>query len=277
MSAAVVGGGHAGVTLPRVLTSEWIKFRSLRSTWWSIAAALLAAVGLGILVTALRGNDLYSHIRSGQVVFKGPFLNAAALSLRGFYLAQLAIGVLGVLFVTGEYSTGMIRASLSAVPTRTPVLAAKASVFAVTLFAVAFVASVIAFLGGQAALSAHPIHFGVSLGAAGAFRSVLGAALYVTGVGLMGIGLGFAVRSTGGAIATLFGVILVLPLLAQALPADWQQNVDKYLPMNAGTAAMNDGRDAAGTLSPWVGLGVFALYVVLALAVGWAVLQRRDA
>ncbi|MGN6609347.1 MAG: ABC transporter permease [Jatrophihabitans sp.] len=273
MTSTLEAPRNAGVTPVRVVTSEWIKFRSLHSTWWSIVAALVAAIGLGILFTYLRGNDLYSH---RYLVGKGDFSNQIGLSLRGFFLAQLALGVLGVLFVTGEYSTGMIRASLSAVPRRVPVLLAKAGVFAVSLFVIALAAAFIAFLGGQAALNTHPVHFGVSLGHAGALEAVVGAALYVTGVGLMGLGLGFALRNTGAAIATLFGFILVLPLLAQALPSSWQLHVNKYLPLNAGTAIMEPNRTAAESLRPWAGMGVFALYVLAMLVAGWIVLRRRD-
>ena len=280
-----------GVTQLRTLISEWIKFRSLRSTWWSIGIALLVSVGLGILFSDLRGNDIATH---------GGFEeDQTALSLRGFYLAQLAVGVLGVLFITGEYSTGMIRATLSAVPKRVPVWAAKIAVFAATIFVVTLVAAFIAFLGGQAVLSSYHVHgiflpgpqgnigfapgpagivhsLGVSISYPGALRAIFGAALYMTGVGLLGLGCGFIVRNAGGAIATLFGLLLVLPLLAQALPSSLQQHVSKYLPLLAGTAGMNT-QSGTDQLSPWAGLGVFALYVVAALGVGLYVLRLRDA
>jgi ABC-type transport system involved in multi-copper enzyme maturation permease subunit len=265
-----------------VVNSEWIKFRSLRSTWWSIGIALLISVGLGILFTDLRGSDIVHH---------GGFeTDQTALSLRGFYLAQLAVGVLGVLFITGEYSTGMIRATLSAAPKRFPVWVGKIGIFAVVIFLITLVAAFVAFLGGQAVLSTYHVnvHFmspngeidftrlGVSLSHPGALRAVFGAALYMVGVGLLGLGCGFIIRNTGGAIAALFGVLLVLPLLAQARPGSLQQSVSKYLPMLAGTAGMNttmpDDR-----LAPWTGLGIFALYVVVALGIGLYVLRRRDA
>ncbi len=279
-----------GVTQPRAMNSEWIKFRSLRSTWWSIGVALLISVGLGILFSALRGNDIVHH---------GGFEpDQTALSLRGFYLAQLAVGVLGVLFVTGEYSTGMIRATLAAAPRRLPVWTAKIAIFAVVIFVITLVAAFVAFYGGQAVLSGYHVHevmtvgphgtvsitqdpnalhaLGVSITYPGAVRAVFGAALYMVGVGLLGLGFGFVIRNTGGAIAALFGLILVLPLLAQALPSSLQQHVSKYLPLLAGTAGMNT---VPGTnqLSPWAGLGVFALYVVAALIAGLVVLRRRDA
>jgi len=280
-----------GVTQSRAVVSEWIKFRSLRSTWWSIGIALLISVGLGILFSDLRGNDIATH---------GGFEpDQTELSLRGFYLAQLAIGVLGVLYITGEYSTGMIRATLSAVPKRIPVWVAKIAIFAVTIFVITLVAAFVAFLGGQAVLSGFHVHgtflngpkggigfsadpagawhsLGVPLSHPGSVRAIFGAALYMVGIGLLGLGCGFIIRNTGGAIAALFGLVLVLPLLAQALPSSLQQHVSKYLPLMAGTAGMNT-QSNTDQLSPWAGLGVFALYVVAALGIGLYVLRRRDA
>jgi ABC-2 type transport system permease protein len=279
-----------GVTQARTIVSEWVKFRSLRSTWWSIGIALAISIGLGILFSDLRGSDIQTH---------GSFEpDQTALSLRGFYLAQLAVGVLGVLSVTGEYSTGMIRATLSAVPRRLPVWVAKVAVFAAVIFLVTLVAAFIAFLCGQAVLSGYHFHgfvsvsqdgnitvlpslthqqgLGVPLGHPGSVRAIFGAALYMVGVGLLGVGLGFAVRNTGGAIAALFGLILVLPLLAQALPSSLQDHVMKYLPLLAGTAGMNT-MGGTNQLSPWAGLGVFGLYVLAALLAGGYILQRRDA
>jgi ABC-type transport system involved in multi-copper enzyme maturation permease subunit len=282
-----------GVTQVRAMASEWIKFRSLRSTWWSIGIALLISVGLGIAFSALRGNDIASH---------GGFEpDPTALSLRGFYLAQLAVAVLGVLFVTGEYSTGMIRATLSAVPRRVPVWVAKIAIFAAVIFAITLVAAFVAFLGGQAVLSTYHVHggftvgprggiaftpgvsagalhsLGVSLAHAGSVRAIFGAALYMVGVGLLGLGCGFIVRNAGGAIAAVFGLLLVLPLLAQALPSNLQQHVSKFLPLLAGTSGMLTQSPGPDQLGPWTGLGVFALYVIAALGIGLYVLRRRDA
>jgi ABC-2 type transport system permease protein len=257
-----------GVTPPRVTKAEWIKFRSLRSTWFSLGAAMIVASGLGILVAYLRGNDLANH---------GGFsadIDFVRLSLSGTLLAQLAVGVLGVLMITGEYSTGMIRASLAAVPHRSPVLFAKVVVLAAAAFVVGTVSSLIAFTGGQAALSAH--HYGVSLSSPGALRAVIGGGLFLALIALLGLGCGFALRSTGGALATLFGLLLVLPLLAQALPSSWQDDISKYLPFNAGTAAM-ETIQRSDSLSPWAGIGVLAVYVAVALSIGLVLLRRRDA
>jgi hypothetical protein len=266
VAVSAAGHGRPGVTERRVLNSEWIKLRSLRSTWFSFGAAMLIVIGLGTLFSAIRGRDAALH----HVLD----LDATQLSLRGIYLAQLAVGVLGVLLITGEYATGMIRASLTAVPRRLPVLIAKSAVFGVLTFVLSTAMSLIAFLAGQAVLSSD--HLGVSLSSPGAAQAVLGGGLYLTIVGLLGLGCGFALRNTGGAIATLFGLLLVLPLLAQALPSSWQNHVDKYLPMPAGTAILST-QTSTDTLAPWTGMAVFALYGVAALVVGLLVLRRRDA
>jgi ABC-2 type transport system permease protein len=257
------------VTQRRVILSEWIKLRSLRSTIFALLAAVVCVVGLGILICALRANDINQH--PGFV----HGIDATAVSLRGVYLAQLAIGVLGVLVITGEYSTGMIRATLSATPRRLPVLWAKALVFAVVVFVVMGLTSLVAFEGGQAMLSSAGV--GVSLGSPGAARAVLGAALYLTIVGLLGVGLGFLIRNTAGAIATLFGLLLVLPAIVSALPPNLYADVYRYLPMVAGTQVMTTLGGDPTVLAPWTGLGVFSLYAVAAIAAGAVALRRRDA
>jgi ABC-type transport system involved in multi-copper enzyme maturation permease subunit len=260
------------VTQGRVINSEWIKLRSLRSTVFAILGALVCTIGLGLLISALRAHDINQHGGIGQAV--GPHFDPTLVSLRGVYLAQLAIGVLGVLVITGEYSTGMIRATLAAVPKRLPVLWAKALVFGVTVFIVMGIASLIAFEGGQALL--HSAGFHVGLGSPGAARAVLGAALYLTIVGLLGVGLGFLLRNTAGAIATLFGLLLVLPAIAQALPTSLYNDTFKYLPMVAGTQGFTTVKDST-LLTPWAGLGVFAIYGVVAITAGALMLKRRDA
>ena len=182
------------VTLPAVGRSEWIKFRTLRSSWIVLAATVVAVIGIGMLVSYFT-NTHWASMDPGERLH----FNAVDRSLTGVNLAQLTIGVLGVLFVSGEYGTGMIRATLAAAPTRVPVLAAKAAVFAVVTFVSSLVATVVAFIAGQSLLGSH----GVGWGAPGAVRAVFGAALYLTVVGLLGVALGFLVRSTAGGIGAI--------------------------------------------------------------------------
>ena len=274
MTASVAPTGLVrGVSQRRVLKSEWIKLRSLRSTWFSFAAALLISSGLGMLIAGLRGHDYAQH----RFDFKGPgeLFDATQASLRGIYLAQLAIGVLGVLLITGEYATGMIKASLTAVPRRVPVLLAKVAVFGAVTYVVTSVMCLCAFLGGQAVLTSD--NLGVSLSSPGAVRAVFGGALFVTVVGLLGLGFGFILRNTGGAIASLFGVVLVLPLLAQALPQSWQDHVDKYLPLNILNRMIATTHPDSNQLRPGVGALMLVLYTVVVLGAGLATLRSRDA
>lgn len=255
------------VTQGRVLLSEWVKLRSLRSSYVALIGAFGAIVGLGLLfgmILANRWPELSAEDRA--------FFDPTEISLRGAYLAQLIVGVLGVLVVTGEYSTGMIRASLSATPARLPVLWGKIGVFAVVCFVVTAVGALIAFFGAQALLSSQ--HIQTTLGAPGVLRAVLGSALYVTGVGLLGMALGWIIRHSAGAIGTVFGLLLILPLLAQALPESW--NVPRYLPSDAGARIMTVQPDP-DALAPWTGFALFCGYLVLAVMAGAVLLRRRDA
>ena len=271
---ADLGAGH--VTQLSVIRSEWIKLRSLRSTWYSLLATVVIIVGLGTLFSALRAhrfNQDSGGLRPGG--FGGRLdLDPTLISLRGVFLAQLAIGVFGVLVITGEYSTGMIRSSLAAVPHRTPVLIAKALVFGITALVVSEIAALAGFLLGQLALRS--THVQASLSTPGAARAIVGAGLYLTAIGLLGVGLGFLIRNTAGAIATLVGVLLVLPLLTNALPSPYSTDVSKYLPLNAGTQILATSNRDATMLGPWAGIGITALYALAALIAGAAVLKRRD-
>ncbi|MDH6110301.1 ABC-2 type transport system permease protein [Kitasatospora sp. MAP12-15] len=275
MSTVTVISTKAGagkVTLPRVVNSEWIKFRTLRSSYFTLLAAVVFMIGFGLLacygaIDHLNHPDIHDH--------GGPFqVDAADRSLRGYLAAQLAIGVLGVLVVSGEYSTGMIRASMSAVPRRLPVLWAKAAVFGAVTLVLTGVTAFVAFFGGQAILSAN--HVQTTLSATGVLRTVLGTALYLTLVGLLAVAIGALIRNTAGGIAAVFGLLLVLPTLVEVLPASWGTHISPYLPGAAGQAVATLNPDP-GTLAPWTGFAVMCVYVVVALAGAATVLKRRDA
>jgi ABC-type transport system involved in multi-copper enzyme maturation permease subunit len=251
----------------RAIVSEWVKLSTLRSTWITLAAALAGIVLVGAIASwAIDAH--WSHIDPGERAAFSPITQ----SLTGVYLGQLAIGVLGVLVITGEYATGMIRATLSAVPRRLPVLWAKLVVFAAMTFVVTLIGAFIAFFVGQALLHSH----GTTIGASHAVRAIVGVALYLTVVGILALGLGFVVRSTAGGIAAVFGLLLVLPALAHVLPSSWQTNVLPYLPSQAGGALFTMHPDP-GTLAPWAGFAVMCGWAAAAIAAGAAVLLRRDA
>lgn len=263
--------GPTRVTAAGVVRSEWIKVRSLRSTWFSMAAAVLVVDGLGTLFSALHAHQITQNFGPSALVH----YDATQVSLRGVFLAQLAIGVLGVLVITGEYGTGMIRSSLTAVPRRRPVLLAKAAVFAILTFAVALPTTVLGFELGQ--FAQRSTHVQAGLGTPGALGAIVGGAVYLTLIGLLAVGIGFVVRNTAGALATLFGIVLVAPLLVNALPEPYATDVAKFLPLNIGARAVATTDFDPSLLGPWVGIAVMAGYAVIALAAGALVLSGRDA
>lgn len=260
--------GDLRVTLPRVLRMEWIKLWSLRSTIYTLAITALLTIGIGTLIASVIST---ADDGPGTDDFGDP----AAISLNGVMLAALAIAALGVLMSTSEYASGMIRATLAAVPARLPVLWAKAIVFAAVSFVLMFATSLVAFLAGQAILSSRGFD-SVTLSDPGVFRAVVGAAVYLTGAGLIGLAVGALLRNTAGAITTVVGALFVLPILIQLLPASWNDTISPYLPSNAAGSFM--AVDAASpSLSAWPGLAVFAGYIAVLLAGAAVLLRRRDA
>lgn len=257
----------APVTQARVLYAEWIKMRSLRSTTLTLLAAVVAMIALAWIVGAATN----SHWTRMDLVERLRF-NAVDRSLAGVHLAQLAVGALGVLVMSGEYATGMVRTTLSAVPRRLPVLWAKAALYAVVTFLLMLGSSLVAFLVGQHFLASH----GTTLSAPHAWRAIFGTAGYLTAVVLLAVALGFIIRSTAGGIATLFGLLLVLPGIGLLLPTDWQTHTVPYLPSNAGESIYRAAPDPTA-LSPTTGLLVLVIWVVAALAVAALLLERRDA
>ena len=258
------------VTQARVLRSEWTKFRSLRSTVWTLLVAVSLMVGIGALFSAVTA----SHWDTATLADRASF-NPITTSLNGIVLAQLAIGVLGVLFMSGEYGTGMIRASLTAVPRRLPVLWGKLAVLAGMVLSVSLVASFVSFFLGQALLDGHDL--GVSITSPGALRSVTGAALYLTVAGMIGLALGAVLRNTAAGISTFVGAFFVIPPLAGLLPSSISDHLTKYLPSNAGGSVFGDTRGVSHALSPWLGFAVLCGYaVVLIGAAAWR-LRRTDA
>jgi len=273
-AAAPVAGAalpaRGGVTQLRVLRSEWTKLWTLRSTRWSLLAGFVAMAGLGILVATAQMSR-WSHLDSRERL-RFDSLNTA---VGGYHLAQLAIGVLGVLVITGEYSTGMIRSSFMAVPRRLPVLWAKIGVFAAVTFVLMLAASFISFFGVQAIVAQH--HEQHALSDPGALRVVVGTALFLTVLGVMTTGIGALVRNTAGAIALFVGLLFVLPGITAILPSSIADSISPYLPLDAGTAIATSTFDNSHHLSPWGGFALFCGYAALAVAAGAVSMLRRDA
>jgi ABC-type transport system involved in multi-copper enzyme maturation permease subunit len=257
------------VTQWRLVKSEWLKFWSLRSSWITLAATVVGMVGFAALIAGVTASRYSSLSAPDKAVF-----DPVGTSLSGYFIAQLIVGVLGVLLVTGEYGTGMIRATMAAAPRRLPVIWAKAAVFAVVTFTVTAVAALASFYIGQALL--HSQHVDVALTAPGVLRTVLGVPLYLTAVGLFGAAIGWMIRNTAGGIATVFSLLLVLPNLARVLPASWGNHINPYLPSNAGQEILTWHTDA-GSLAPWTGYLVFLIYIAVAFVGAAILVKRRDA
>ncbi len=258
------------VTQGRVLRSEFTKFRSLRSTLWTLLIAVVLMVGIGALFSAVSGSQYHTFSAASRASF-----SPVSTSLDGTSFAVIAFGVLGVLLMSGEYSTGMIRSSLTVVPRRLPVLWGKLAVFAGVIFSVSLIASFTSFFLGQALLSSHLL--GVSVAAPGALRSVIGAALYVTVAGLIGVALGALLRNTAAGIATFVAAFFIIPPLADLLPSSISDHLAPYLPSNAGEVLYGGAQGVHDALSPWTGFALLCGYaVVLIAAAAWR-LRRADA
>ena len=258
------------VTQRRVVRSEWTKLWSLRSTRWSLLAAIVGMAGLGMIIAAFRMGH-WSHLSAGERARYDPIDNGVG----GYHLAQLAIGVLGVLVMSGEYATGMIRSTLMAVPHRLPVLWAKALVFAAVTFVLMLASSFVSFFGVQAIVSERNLQ--AHLGDPHALRAVVGTALFLTVLGVLSVGLGGLLRSTAGGIAAFVGLLFVLPGITALLPSNIGDAISPYLPLNAGFAVATSTFDNSHHLAPWTGFGVFCAYAVIAVVAAAIALVRRDA
>lgn len=261
---------HVRVSTLGVLRSEWTKTRSLRSTVWTLATVVFLMLGLSALFSAVTASQ-YSGFDAAQKAQFDPI----GVSLSGVTFAQLAIGVLGVLVMSGEYTTGMIRASLTAVPRRLPVLWGKIAVFSAVAFVVTLVTSFGTFFLGQSIL--HGQGLDVALSSPGALRSVIGATLALTVSGVIGLALGALIRSSAGAISIFVGVFFVLTPLAGLLPSSISDHLVKYLPAAAGGALYGGDMGVPNPLSPWAGFAVLCGYAVLLVAAAAFRLRRTDA
>ena len=205
---------------------------------------------------------------------------AASVSLFGLLIGQLIITVLGALTITSEYSTGMIRTSLSTMPRRGTMFAAKAIVFGFVALVVGLVTSFLAFFVGQAIMSSQ--HISTTLGHPDVLRTVIGGGLFLAVCGLLSFGIGAALRHSAGAIATAIGLLFVLWILGNFLPSPpsgWfgQADIDKWIPFNAGSGIWQHQINGTNPFSPWVGFAVFCGYAAVAVITGLIMLRRRDA
>jgi ABC-type transport system involved in multi-copper enzyme maturation permease subunit len=256
-------------SLPGLLKSEWIKLRTVRSTMWTLGVTILLGIGVSIVAAAYTRGHWPSMSPSARAAF-----DPVSASLRGWYVGQFIIGTLGVLVMSAEYATGTIRATLTAAPQRLLVLVAKVLVFGTVAFVVAEIVSFGAFFIGQAVLSAPATH--ATLATPGALRAVTGSGLFAATLSLFALGLATIIRYTAGAISVFAGILLVLPVIVSALPNSLPDHIQAYLPERIGTNLVAP-QIVPGSFSPWAGLAIFCGYTLATLAIGGALLLRRDA
>jgi ABC-2 type transport system permease protein len=255
------------VTFAGALRSEFTKIRSVRSTYWTLLAMFVVVVGFGAL--ACFGASHGPH---------GPFFDPARQSLAGLYIGQLIIGVLGVLVISSEYSTGMIRTTLTTNPHRGMMIAAKGVVFAVVAFAVSVITSFAAFFVGQAIMSSD--HISTTLGSPNVLRAVIGGALFLTACGILAFGLGLLLRHTAAGISATVALLFVVTILVNFLPQSWQNHVDKWIPALAGGQIWMATPQPPGNtpmFGPWTSFAVLCGYAAVAVAAGVILFRRRDA
>lgn len=269
MEKALPAGRYGFFDLVR---SEWTKIRTVRSTMWTIGVTIVLGIGIGALVTAVTRSHWSSMNFGARQTF-----DPTSTSLIGLLLAQFAVGILGVLVITAEYSTGTIRATFSAAPNRSRVYAAKIFVFGVLAFIVAEVTLFVAFFLGQFLLSSPATH--ATLSEPGVFRAVFGGGLFICVLGLMALGLGTIIRHTAGAISVFVGILLVIPILVQTLPYSISTSVRRFMPDEiAGRMVTTQSQNVDyRSFSPWVGMLILCVYAVVLLVIGASLLNRRDA
>jgi len=263
---------RTGLTPGRVLRAEWIKFRSVRATLWSLPLTALAMVGLSVLqawgISTLDTTDGFT---------------AAGVVTGGTFFAQVVVAVLAILTITGEYSTGQIRSSVAAVPRRLPVLWSKAAIIAAAVVAVSVVGLALSWLAATPFLDRSGLE--LDLGSGETLRVLAGGALYLGAIALFAFGVGALLRHSAGALALVLGLLLVLENVFAALPFRFFEVISPFLPSTAGSRimlddaaiaernAMTDGAD----LTAWQGYGVLLAWVALLLVTSAVLMRRRDA
>ncbi|MEU8876057.1 ABC transporter permease [Streptomyces javensis] len=257
-------------TFRHSLHAEWIKIRTMRSTLYVILGTLAFCMGLASLNGTSAGGDYAAMTAADRAAF-----DPLATSLRGYLLAQIALGLMGGLVITSEYGARTIVSTLTAVPHRARVLAAKATALIAVALPVGLLVSLSGFLVGQAALAgADAPHLGLS--EPQALRGILGGGLYLTLAALFGLAIGTVIRSTTATVTTLFGTMLIVQAFVPALPGAFGDRVAKYWPPIAGGQIITGYRDPA-LLGPWSGLAVMAGCVAALLTAAFIVFRRRDA
>jgi len=255
------------------LRSEFTKIRSVRSTYWTLLALLAVSVGIGAAISAQTASGWSNTPPAARTPLDATQLSIAALLILG----QLVIVVLGALVLTSEYSTGMIRTSLIAMPRRIVLYVAKAVAFAAVALVVSLVTAFIAFFLGQSLLAS--THQSATLAGHDVLRALIGSALYITLCGLFAFAAAAIIRNTAATITAMIGLLFVIPVLENLLP--WRNDLVRWLPSSAARAisvtVWNSGPQNSHLFSPWGQFAVFAVYTAVLLVVGGILFRKRDA
>ncbi len=255
------------VTFAGALRSEFTKIRSVRSTYWTLLAMFVVVVGFGALASTGAAHGPH-----------GPYFDPTRQSLAGLYIGQLIIGVLGVLTITSEYSTGMIRTTLTTNPHRGVMIAAKGVVFTVVALVTSLVTAFAAFFLGQALMSSD--HISTTIGSPNVLRAVIGGALFLTACGVLAFGLGLLIRHSAGGIGAMVGLLFVVTILVNFLPQSWQNHVDKWIPALAGGQLWMTVPQPPGNtpmFGPWPSFAILCGYAAIAVAAAVILFRKRDA
>lgn len=272
VSAPLAVSDAHGPSFAHLMRSEWTKIRSVRSTVWSLGILVVLTVLFTVLFLQMGVANWDKSDASQQAAMRldptGTILGS------GILLSQLAICVLGTMVMASEYSTGMIRSSLLAVPTRTPVLVSKGAVFGLLVLVVGEVTSFASFFIGAPILHDKAP---VSIGDPGVLRAVIGCGVYLALLGLFALAAGAIIRHTAASITGVIGFVLVLAPMAKLLPGSVGKHIHAYLPTEAGYLITQQHARSGDVLGPWQGLGVLALWTAVLLVVAGVLLNRRDA
>lgn len=258
-----------GATLPRVIRSEWTKFWSLRSTWWTLLIAFIVTIGFATLIAWGASSNVDKMNPQDRAT-----LDVTSIAMAGIAFGQLAMAVLGALIVAGEYSTGGVKATFVAVPNRLRVLLAKVLVFGAVSWVVGTVAAFISFFVAMSFWSSHDLS--ASLSDPGVLRAVFGAGLIALAAALLGLALGALIRHTAGSITAAVGLLFVLPPLSNLLPGDWGRSISSRFTTNAGQH-ITDVVHQPGQMHPWPGYLWMLVECLIPLLVGAWLMRRRDA
>ena len=259
------------VTFREAVDSEFAKIRSVRSTFWTLLICLLLSVGISVLIAALTSANWDTLSDSSKAS------TDMSSVVAGVYFGVLVTGVLGVLVVSTEYGTGMMRTSLTAFPRRGTLFAAKATVLTAVVLAVGLVIAFASYAISSPFYTRHGVD--LSLSQAANLRALLAVPVYLTLIALMGFGLAFLLRHTAAAISGLVGLLFVIPIITNFLPGTAGKDINNLVPSNAGGAMMITHPTTTGTapLSPLGGLIALLIWTAVLIVPAFTLFRHRDA